>query len=599
MDNLINNINNNSILIIPNSIKEEMILLIREKKKDLNIKIFSLEEFINNITFTYDEQAIDFIMNKYYLNYNISKLYLDNIRYINEDSDNIKIHNLYNIKNDVKSYLIINKLFKKLIENKSIYIYGYDYINKYQMSILNNVNNLIIINKNYKKYDHIVYKFDTLENEIIYVAEEISKLIHNGVDINNIYVSNLDDNYRTIFKRIFDLYNIPINLNIKTSLYETSIGKYFINNICNDIEQVLNNIKENYDLEKSDNYNIYKKIINVINKFYFTNDYISVKDNIIEVMKKTYINNKYYNNAINEINIINNSIDDNKYVFLVGFNLNNYPITIKDEDYLNDNIKPNILEKSYEMNLINKELYYNCLCNIKNIFISYKEKYLNELFYPSILIDEYNMKVIEYEFQYSKYSNDINKLLVTKDIDRLIKYNDKSDRLNILYNNYNIPYNTYNNKFSGINKYDLYEYLNNELNLSYSSMDNYYHCAFKFYLSNILKIDKYDTTIQTYIGNLFHYVLSKAFLDNFNFENCVNEFIKNNEYEKNNKNDYFINKVLDELKTVIDTIRYQNSLGSMNEAYYEKKINVLKHGVLNINFKGFIDKLLKKDDYIC
>ena len=180
----------------------------------------------------------------------------------------------------------------------------------------------------------------------------------------------------------------------------------------------------------------------------------------------------------------------------------------------------------------------------------------------------------------------------------MIKFNDKTDRLRILYSNYEIPYNSYSNIYSGINKYDLYNFLDNKYNLSYSSMDNFYHCAFKFYLSNILKIDKYDITIQTYIGNLFHYVLSKAFEDDFNFDNCVNDFLNNNEYEKSYKNNYFINNVLKDLKNVIKTIQYQNTLNDMNEVFYERKINVEKHGVLNINFKGFIDKLLKKDNYI-
>ena len=56
----------------------------------------------------------------------------------------------------------------------------------------------------------------------------------------------------------------------------------------------------------------------------------------------------------------------------------------------------------------------------------------------------------------------------------------------------------YNNKFNGVDKSILYNYLNNSLNLSYSSMDNYYHCAFKFYLSNILKLDYFEETIQIY-----------------------------------------------------------------------------------------------------
>ena len=598
MDNLIDTISDNSILVIPNNIKDEILLHIREKRRNTNIKIFSLEEFIKNLTFDYDERTKDYLMKKNNINYNISNLYLQNIKYINDDSNNNKIHNLFLIKKDVNNYLIINNLFKKLINNKNIYVYGYDYINKYQISILKNINNLVIINKEYKDYNHTVYSFNKLDDEVIYVAEEVSKLINDGIDINNIYVSNLDDDYRLVFKRIFAMYDIPINLDIKTSIYETSIGKYFINNLSNDIELLLNNLKEVFNLDNNNNYSIYKKIINVINMFYFTTDYISVKDNIVEVMKKTYISSKKYKYAINEINIINNIVDDEKYVFLVGFNLNKFPKTIKDEDYLSDDIKPDVLEKTYEINLINKDIYYKAISNIKNLFISYKDKYLNESFYPSLLIDEYNMKVSLYDLRYSCYSEDINKLFLATDLDKLIKFNEKSDRLNILYSNYEINYNSYDNSFGGINKDNLYKYLNKKLTLSYSSMDNYYHCAFKYYLSNILKIDKYESNIQAYIGNLFHYVLSKAFNNDFDFNTCVNYYLNNNEYENNHKNNYFINKTLEELKLVINNIKHQNSVSNMNETFYEKQVFVEKNGILNTTFKGFIDKLLKKDNYI-
>ena len=348
-------------------------------------------------------------------------------------------------------------------------------------------------------------------------------------------------------------------------------------------------------MENTKNKTILNKLVNIINEFYFTEDYLSVKENIINVMKNTFLDNKKYKNAINEVDILNNNIKDEEYIFLVGFNLNSIPKTKKDEDYITDNIKPHYMDKSYEENIIKKEVYYKVISNIKNLTLTYKEKYLNESFYPSLLIDEYKMNVIEEDIKISKYSNEINKTFFAKSIDNLIKFNIKDNNLKVLNNNYKIDYMTYNNKFSGINKDSLYKYLNNSFNLSYSSMDNYYHCAFKFYLSNILKLDYFEETIQIYIGNLFHYVLSKAFVEGFDFELCVNHYISNNTYPNSAKSSFFLNKIIDELKFIVDTIKYQNTLTDMKEALYEQKIIVEKTGVININFKGFIDKLLMKD----
>lgn len=598
MDELINNIKDNIILIVPNNIKEEVLKKIRDLNNKLNIKIFNLEEFIKKLTIDFNEDTIYQTMLNYNINYSIANLYLKNIKYVEEDNNNYKLHNLFNIKNNINKYLIKDNLFKKLINKKEIIIYGYDYITKYQYHILENVENIKVINKKYSNYNHNVYKFNTLEEEVIFVAEEISKLLNNNIDINNIFISNIDSNYYKVIKRIFKMYNIPINIKDTNNVYQTNIGKYFINNLSNNIEELINSIKTKFDMTNKKNNEILKKIISILNKFYFTKDYLSVKSNIIEVMKKTNLENTKYKKAVNEINIIDNIIDDNKYVFLLSFNLNKFPITIKDEEYINDNIKFYYMEKSYEMNNINKDLYYKVISSIKNLTITYKEKHLNESFYPSVLIDEYKMNVIDKKIEYTNYSNELNKIFLTKYLDELIKYNNKNKNINLLYSNYQINYNTYNNRYKIINKENLYKYLNNKFNLSYSNMDTYYHCAFKFYISSILKLDEFETNLGNYIGNLYHYVLSKAFIDNFDFDKIVDNYIKNNPYPESFKNKYFITKVLDNLKNVIKTIEYQNTLGNMTESYYEKNIIIEKPGVINTTFKGFIDKILKKDNNV-
>lgn len=598
MNELINNIKDNTILIIPDNIKEEVLKEIRELDRKLNIKIFNIDEFIKKLTIDFNEETIYQTMLNYNINYSIANLYLNNIKYVEEDSNNYKLHNLFNIKNNIDKYLIKDNLFKKLINKKEIIVYGYDYITKYQYHILKNVENIKVINKEYYNYNHNVYKFNTLEEEVIFVAEEISKLLNNNIDINNIFISNIDSNYYKVIKRIFKMYNIPINIKDTNNVYQTNIGKYFINNLSNNIEELINSIKTKFDMTNKKNSEILKKIISILNKFYFTKECLSVKSNIIEVMKKTNLENTKYKNAINEISIIDNIIDDNKYIFLLSFNLNKFPITIKDEEYINDNIKFDYMEKSYEMNNIKKDLYYKVISSIKNLTITYKEKHLNESFYPSVLIDEYKINVIDKKIEYTNYSNELNKIFLTKYLDELIKYNNKNKNTNLLYSNYEINYNTYDNRYKIINKENLYKYLNNKFNLSYSNMDTYYHCAFKFYISSILKLDEFETNLGNYIGNLYHYVLSKAFVDNFDFDKTVDNYIKNNPYPESFKNKYFITKVLDNLKNVIKTIEYQNTLGNMNESYYEKNIIVEKTGAINTTFKGFIDKILKKDNNV-
>ena len=65
------------------------------------------------------------------------------------------------------------------------------------------------------------------------------------------------------------------------------------------------------------------------------------------------------------------------------------------------------------------------------------------------------------------------------------------------------PYMTFDNTFKGINSQSLKEFLNDKLTLSYSSMDDYYKCSFRYYLDYILHVDKFEDSFATVHRNDF------------------------------------------------------------------------------------------------
>ena len=78
----------NRVYIVPENIKKELLLELTNKKLLIDIKFFSLKEFINNLTFTYDEKAIYYLMKNYNYKYDNAKTILDNLYYINEETFN-------------------------------------------------------------------------------------------------------------------------------------------------------------------------------------------------------------------------------------------------------------------------------------------------------------------------------------------------------------------------------------------------------------------------------------------------------------------------------------------------------------------------------
>ena len=115
-----------------------------------------------------------------------------------------------------------------------------------------------------------------------------------------------------------------------------------------------------------------------------------------------------------------------------------------------------------------------------------------------------NFKALKRDREISGYSDYANKILMCDYLDDYYKYGNINANLNDLLATYTNSYNTYDNSYKGIDNFD-------SINaLSYSSMNNYYKCAFRYYLANVLKVDIYNENFSQYIGNLFHYILLQA-----------------------------------------------------------------------------------------
>lgn len=579
----------NTLLIVPNKIKENIIQEIRENNPLLDITFITKNEFIKKVTFDYDNKTIYYLMNKYNIKYEIAKVYLDNIYFIEDIKyESSKLNYLVEIKKDLiaNNLLIFDNIYKEYIKTKHIVVYNFNYIDKYFNKLLSEFNDVEIINKKYNNYNiDTIYCYNTLEEEVNGVSVKICDLITSNIDINIIKIY-YPSSYQNTINKIFKMYNIPINTN-KSSIYDTYIGNYFIENLNKTIEDSINNII-NYDEE------IVSKIINILNKYTWCDNLLEVKDMLIYELKNTYIEAKY-NKSIELIDLKDNNITDNDYVFVLGFNQGEIPMIYKDEEYITDNIT-NVLniENTLELNKIEYNIILSNLKSIKNLNLSYKLNSDNGVCYISSMSEVLNSNIENIEINNYKYSNKLNKINLTKYLDKLVNYGIKEDNLELLYSNYDVNYKSFDNKYTLISKDNLYKFINNKLLLSYSSLDNYNKCSFKYYLSNILKISIYEETFMTSIGTIFHEVLSKMNNEDFDLDTEYTNSINKLNKEFTIKEKFFLNKLKNELDFIITTIRKQLSNSALDSYLYEEEIYTNIPGNINIRFMGIIDKLVYK-----
>ena len=565
----LNDINSDTLIICNDGIKNKIIGLRMLKP----IKIMNIHEFLKMYLFDYDENTILYIMDKYQVKYDIALEYLNNLYYVKDKYyDNSKLDFLVNLKKelDLHNLLIYHDYFKDYLKRVKIIIYDLD-LDKYLLDIFNDLDYEYALRK-YHDYKHDIYEFDDIDREVNYVAKEICKLIDKGIDISKIKLTNISEEYYQIINKIFSLYHLKVNIPYKSKLISYPLVQEFIKMYSdnNDIESILDKI--------NDGSNIYNELVKVINKYLIYEN----KELLIYKIENSYIESSSYDNGIEIIDYLDYMASDDEYIFMLGFNEGIIPNYYMDIDYITDNIcELVLLDKTKDKNIRLKERIKLCLGDIKNLVITYKLKDYKRGYYPSNLVNIDNVKHIDDDN--TSYSEVYDKIRLVNYYDEYFKYGYKDHNLSILRNNYQLKYNSYDNKYTGIDR------VMDKLNLSYSKMQIYNKCAFRYYLSDILKLDVFEGNFSTDIGSMVHYVMEKCLANNdLDTDKYVSEYLGDKEFNK--KELFFLDKYKESIRDLLNQVLLEREYSLFKDALYEKRIDI-DYGN-NVHFIGIIDKVL-------
>lgn len=582
--NILNNIKRATIIVCNSSYKQ---CVLNNVDKLYNLKFFDLDSFIEHYYFSYDELTIQYLMKYYYLSYDNAVNYLNQLLYVSEDCSDSNIAYLVKIKNDLIQHdlLYFDASFKEYISNFDIFFVGIPYFTKLQEDMISELRKLTVV----EIYDCLdrkqelseVFEADCIDDEVEFVCDKISTLISLGVKLENIKITNIDDDYTSVISKVFGLYKIPINVE-KHYLYSLEISKLFLDLYDkNDLNQVFDVLFEKYPNDDK----IIHMLIDIVNKYVLIDDLEIKKQFIINDMKHANIID-YNHSAVQVVDYMNDYFADEDYVFLLNFNQGAIPIIKKDEDYITDDQKSSLMiDTTNIVNIKIKNATIKILNNLPNLLVTYKKQTPYANFFPSSLINEMNLKVKKVEFDDISYSDTWSKIKLSKMINKFVTYGEKDNNLALYYNNFPIDYMTYNNKFTGIDKKI------DNITLSYSTMNKYYLCKFQYYVANVLGLDIFMETFAAYIGSFFHYVLQYHFRDEIPVLDLINKYLNDNPV-KNKKEEYFVNNLKKDIMFVVDAIHKQLETCKLNKALYEEKVTVKINGRINVTFKGFIDKLL-------
>lgn len=583
-----------NLIICPNSLKKRIISELNEQTQLISYKIMSLEEFREAYFFSYDKKAVLYLIKNQNMKLEIALEYLNSLYYVEDRRyATTKLNLLVEIRKELLEHhlLTLNPLWKEYLKKVKILIIGYEELEPFYLKILENYHYQIITPACIKK-DITVHEFSTLEEEVSFVCDDMKRKLDQNVPISNLKLITPTEEYTSTIKRIFRWCHLPINLTERVSLYSLKIGK-----------KLLEKIKENKHfptiLEELTKESFNQTQIESI--LFILNEYVELEEleessylyPLIEYdLKHTYLKEPPKKTAIETISIEEATQAD--YVYLLGFNKENYPPITKDDSFLSDIEKEELgLFTSNRKNQVDYQKLKKNLYTDTNLFVSYKLKTAFDLYNPCLLIAEENLTIEKKHPLSYQTSHFFNQIKLAKELDYFYKYGVKSEDLSKLISRYsNLPYRTYHNQFTGIDSRYVRNHLKKPFTLSYSTIDTYYKCAFRYYIENILNIKNEDIDeFYRQIGNIFHYILSKAFLPNFDFETSWKEEIQ--KYEIPLSKQLLLTKLKQELKEDIDIIKNQRALSKFDQAFYEKRfmIPISNPYSLEVNMMGVVDKI--------
>lgn len=577
-------------LIITNEFnKIDILKRLTNEKKFNNYKFYSFNELKKKLFFDYDNKTIEYVMKKYNVNLSIARIYIENLYFLKEVR-NKKIEFLNSLKKELddNNLLIYNHQFKNYLLDKKIIVYQNEELSKEEKYILHDFNYEVKKNQD-SIYSPEIYEAGDINEELEFVISKIKKLIHEGIDINNIKLiaNNEYNKYLDYYSQIF---NLPFNTKDSNSLFSTGVSFLFLSMYDEyDIPMIIEKIKEKYE-------NI-NDLISVINKSVLVDDKKIRKEFIIDDLKKSSVSNNLYKNAI-DIHSLYENYDESNYVFLLGFNIGNYPRINMDDDFLSDKEKMVLgIDTSIEKNQMERTNVINAIKRIPHLTITYPLHDGNKVRYPSVLIDDLNVNSQKINLNRSiSYSKKYSNLLYAMDLDNFYKYNDESKYLRMYQKNLNIPYREYNNKYSVIDTDLLKERLNDNFTLSYTSLESFNECGFKYYLSRIMNLDIYEETFKIVIGKIVHHVLEKGLEKNIDIDMEISEFMKTLDFSFGPRELFYIHKLSSEINYLLKYLHEQEKNSKLTNYLFETELAVeKKYNDINVVFKGFIDKVMSTE----
>lgn len=610
MEKLIEHIGQEEDIIIVSNKYIKPILIQKFSNQMRKITFKSFDEVKDDIYTTIDYQMLFHNM-KEDTNLEVLRIKLANSYFIQQDSNEPFLHELYLYHQN--NHLILDENHLSYYKSKKVYFvnyYGDDDLINQMLPFLKHYERCFTTNSIDKELT--IFHFENYDDEILEVVNHIAILLNKKVDSAKIVIHKVNKDYLNKLEEYLMIYKIDYIVEGEDSFFDVDIVKNFFHDLKNYEAMRLNKVLKDYLIDKKDN-KIFSKIGKVLEPLIMLD--LTINSITLDLIKDVFIHTIYQEEVTNAIkieNVLNHIYDDDTHIFIMNFSHGEIAHIYKDDTYLNDKIRKNLkLLTSFDKTQIEEKKILDCIHSYESIHLSYSTYCSSKIYMPSNLIKELAKKRIVNICDASIHIYHI----VNEDMAKMRFF--KAYALYRLYQKKTFDYlygytyfcddltKRYQSDFNATLDYLALPTLFMEL--SYTKLNDYFSCPFRFYLKYILNIEeKMEDNNSTFVGRMYHFVLEKVVAKRYidrrtkeevleNISVYICDFVKNQTYEIKDKLKFYLNKFSEELKLIVEIIMDFMDHSSFEVLGLEQKLEKQLDDYTVV--VGLIDKILKYQEY--
>lgn len=610
MEKLIEHIGQEEDIIIVSNKYIKPILIQKFSNQMRKITFKSFDEVKDDIYTTIDYQMLFHNM-KEDTNLEVLRIKLANSYFIQQDSNEPFLHELYLYHQN--NHLILDENHLSYYKSKKVYFvnyYGDDDLINQMLPFLKHYERCFTTNSIDKELT--IFHFENYDDEILEVVNHIAILLNKKVDPAKIVIHKVNKDYLNKLEEYLMIYKIDYIVEGEGSFFDVDIVKNFFHDLKNYEAMRLNKVLKDYLIDKKDN-KIFSKIGKVLEPLIMLD--LTINSITLDLIKDVFIHTIYQEEVTNAIkieNVLNYIYDDDTHIFIMNFSHGEIAHIYKDDTYLNDKIRKNLkLLTSFDRTQIEEKKILDCIHSYESIHLSYSTYCSSKIYMPSNLIKKLAKKRIVNICDASIHIYHI----VNEDMAKMRFF--KAYALYRLYQKKTFDYlygytyfcddltKRYQSDFNATLDYLALPTLFMEL--SYTKLNDYFSCPFRFYLKYILNIEeKMEDNNSTFVGRMYHFVLEKVVAKRYidrrtkeevleNISVYICDFVKNQTYEIKDKLKFYLNKFSEELKLIVEIIMDFMDHSSFGVLGLEQKLEKQLDDYTVV--VGLIDKILKYQEY--